>query len=77
MATPVITTTGGALPEIAGEAASKIHPGDVEALAGAIIEMLMNEELQKSFAMAGIDRARKFTWQQTAKRMFNLYASLP
>lgn len=77
MATPVITTTGGALPEIAGEAASKIHPGDVEALAGAIIEMLMNEELQKSFAMAGIDRARKFTWQETAKRMFNLYASLP
>jgi len=76
-ATPVITTTGGALPEIAGEAASKVCPGDVEALAGAISEMLTNEELRKSFAMAGIDRARTFTWQQTAETMFNLYASLP
>ena len=76
MGTPVITTTGGALPEIVGEAAWKVDPGDVDALAHAITELLDSEELQKRFSVAGFDRARKFNWRDTAEGMFDLYTSL-
>lgn len=76
MGTPVITTTGGALPEIVGEAAWKVDPGDVDALADAITELLENEELRKRFSVAGFDRARKFNWRDTAEGMFDLYTSL-
>ncbi|MEC7427723.1 MAG: glycosyltransferase family 1 protein [Actinomycetota bacterium] len=76
MGTPVVTTTGGAIPEIAGEAALKVPPGDVDALAGALAELLANEELRSTFTSAGLDRARKFTWEATAQGMLDLYSSL-
>ena len=76
MGTPVVTTTGGALPEIAGEAALKVHPGDVDALADTIIELLANEELQKKLSVIGIDRAQMFNWRDTAEGMLDLYTSL-
>ena len=76
MGTPVVTTTGGAIPEIAGEAALKVPPGDVDALAGAVTELLANEELRNTFTAAGLERASKFTWTATAQGMLDLYSSL-
>ena len=76
MGTPVVTTTGGAIPEIAGEAALKVPPGDVDALAGALTELLADEELRSVFTTAGIERASKFTWTGTARGMLDLYSSL-
>ena len=76
MGTPVVTTTGGALPEIAGEAALKVRPGDVDTLADTIIELLANEGLQKKLSVVGIDRAQMFNWRDTAEGMLDLYTSL-
>ena len=76
MATPVVTTTGGAIPEIAGDAALKVPPGDVGSLVDALTELLANEELQRTFVATGLDRASKFTWKDTANGMLNLYRSL-
>jgi len=76
MGTPVVTTTGGAIPEIAGDAALKVHPGHVDALADAITRVLANEDLRNRFSAAGIDRSQKFSWKETAEGMFDLYRSL-
>ena len=76
MGTPVLTTTGGAIPEIAGDAALKVHPGDIDAMADALSELLANEELLGAFTEAGLDRARKFTWTDTAQGISDLYSSL-
>ena len=76
MGTPVLTTTGGAIPEIAGDAALKVHPGDVDAMAGALTELLADEELLSTFTEAGLDRARKFSWRDAAKGIYDLYSSL-
>ena len=76
MATPVVTTTGGAIPEIAGDAALKVPPGDVGSLVDALTELLANEELRRTFVAAGLDRASEFTWKDTANGMLNLYRSL-
>jgi len=76
MGTPVVTTTGGAIPEITGEAALKVPPGDVDALVDALTELLANEKLRSTFTAAGLDRASKFTWTSTAQGMLDLYSSL-
>ncbi|HEY7440723.1 MAG TPA: glycosyltransferase family 4 protein [Acidimicrobiia bacterium] len=78
---PLVTTTGGALPEVVGEdgtCALTVPPGDPSALAGAITRMLDNPELRHRLGAAG--RARvldRFTWRRTAQGMIdNWYALL-
>jgi len=80
-AAPLVTTTGGALPEVtgpSGTSALTVPPNDGEALAGAIRTMLDDPELRARLGEAG--RARvldRFTWRRTAQGMVdNWYALL-
>jgi glycosyltransferase involved in cell wall biosynthesis len=78
---PLVTTTGGALPEVtgpSGEAALTVPPNDPGALAQAIVTMLDEPELRALLGAAG--RARvldRFTWRRTAEGMIdNWYETL-
>ncbi len=71
---PVISTTGGALPEVVGDAGVLVPPGDAKALEAAIIDLLDNPDKRTRLAEAGYDRARKnFTWLNTAKQVVEVY----
>lgn len=71
---PVISTTGGALPEVVGDAGVLVRPGDSSALEAAIIDLLDNPEKRARLADAGYDRVKKlFTWQSTAKQVVEVY----
>ena len=71
---PVISTTGGALPEVVGDAGVLVPPGDAKALEAAIIDLLDNPGKRALLAEAGYDRARKnFTWLNTAKQVIEVY----
>jgi glycosyltransferase involved in cell wall biosynthesis len=67
---PLVTTTGGALPEVVGEdgvTGMLVPPGDAGELASAIVRVLSDKELAGRLA----DNARKrvlerFTWQACA-----------
>ena len=41
--------------------------GDVEALAGAIVEVLMNKELRKDLSERALEWARNFSWDRSAE----------
>ena len=68
--TPLITTTGGALPEVvgpSGEAALTVPPNDPSALADAILEVLRSPELRAKLSAGGRARVlRGFTWRVAA-----------
>ena len=70
-AVPLITTTGGALPEVVGpngESAVTVEPADPGALAQQIVTVLSNDELRAGLGARG--RARvldRFTWRRTAE----------
>jgi glycosyltransferase involved in cell wall biosynthesis len=70
---PVVATRAGALPEIAGDAAILVEPGDPVALAGGIERALADRE---RLVAAGLDRARQFSWADTAERTLAVYRSL-
>ena len=74
---PVVSTDGGALPEVVGEAASLVPVGNPSALADAIEELLNNPALRESLARAGAKRIRThFTWQRAAQQMGDLYQQI-
>ena len=73
---PVVTTTGGAIPEVVGQAAVTVTPGDVQELAAAISDMLENENSRRALIASGLERSQKFAWEATAQEMLALYTSL-
>jgi glycosyltransferase involved in cell wall biosynthesis len=75
--TPLVATTAGALPEVAGpdgEAALLVPPGDAGALAAAVGAVLDRPDLGARLGGAG--RARvltRYTWQATARATAERY----
>ncbi|MFJ8665569.1 glycosyltransferase family 4 protein [Streptomyces sp. NPDC093600] len=75
--TPLVATTGGAIPEVAGrdgETCLAVPPGDADALATALGRMLDDPELRARLGAAG--RARvlaRFTWARAAQGTAELY----
>ena len=71
---PVICTTGGALPEVAGDAAKLVPPADATALKDAILELLDNPVLREDLAQRGYNRVlQEFTWEKTALKTVEAY----
>jgi len=72
--TPVIATTGGALPEVVGDAGILVPPGSTDALAAAIKQLLNDKQAQQRMSEAGKKRVReKFNWEQAARKTLEVY----
>jgi glycosyltransferase involved in cell wall biosynthesis len=69
--TPLVATTGGAIPEVAGrdgETCLAVPPGDAGALAAGIGRLLADPELRVRLGRAGRERVlRHFTWAKAAE----------
>jgi glycosyltransferase involved in cell wall biosynthesis len=77
---PLIATTGGALPEVAGPSgvsALLVEPDDPGALANAMSSLLCDEPLRLRLGAAGRRRvAERFTWPVTARATAEQYFEL-
>jgi glycosyltransferase involved in cell wall biosynthesis len=71
--TPVITSNVSSLPEVVGEAAMIVNPENVFDIAKGIKEVLLDDELRLRLIRAGIEQARKFSWEETARRVLAVY----
>lgn len=74
--TPVITSNVSSLPEIVGNAGIVVNPKDVDALAEAMKKVLLGEELKRSMISKGLERARRFSWETSAKETLKICQSL-
>ncbi len=71
---PVISTTGGALPEVVGDAGLLVPPADPAALAGAIRTLYDNPALAAELGAAGRRRVNaRFTWRRAAELTAAVY----
>ena len=73
-AVPVISTTGGALPEVVGDAGLLVPPADDQALAHAILTILEQPQLAQKLGWAGYQRVQqRFTWLKAAQKTVAVY----
>jgi glycosyltransferase involved in cell wall biosynthesis len=70
---PVACSNTTSLPEVAGDAALLFDPLDVEAIAVSVRRILKDAELAERLRAAGRERARKFSWDDAARRTLDCY----
>jgi glycosyltransferase involved in cell wall biosynthesis len=72
--TPVVATTGGALPEVVGDAGILVPPARADALATAIRQLLHDKQAQRRLSEAGKKKVKeKFNWEQAARKTLEVY----
>lgn len=76
LGTPVITSNTSSLPEVVGDAAILIDPDDAIALAEAILKVISDSQLRQELIQKGQQRAKLFSWENTARETLKAYQSL-
>ena len=71
--TPVVTSRGAAMEEIAAGAAVLVDPLDTDAIAGGITEA---ESRRDELVPLGLARARELTWERAADEVVRLWEEL-
>lgn len=74
--TPVITTNSGVFPEAGGENSLYTNPSDENELRQKIELLLHNSELRNSIAEKGYQYAQKFTDENIAKNLMEIYSAI-
>lgn len=72
--TPVITTNVSSLPEVAGGAAKRLPPGDIDQWTNALSDLQQNGEWREAARTKGLERAKHFSWARTAELTLNSYS---
>ncbi|HEX5166361.1 MAG TPA: glycosyltransferase family 1 protein, partial [Thermomicrobiales bacterium] len=74
--TPVVSSGGGALPEVTGEAALAVAEASGEAWAAAVERIASDNALWEQLSAAGRVRARRFSWDAAARATAEVYRNL-
>lgn len=70
---PVVAANRGSLPELVGDAGPIVDPERPDAIANAIALLLSDDAYAAMCASRGLARARTFSWEQTAQRVYEMY----
>jgi len=70
---PVVTSRGGALEEVAGDAAILVDPQDSDEIADGIERVLDDTTLRETLVRKGLARAAQFSWERTARETLRVY----
>lgn len=76
LGTPVLTSTEGAAPEVAGDAALLVDPYDTHALSEAIRALDSNQELRGELACKGLKQAALYSPERYRARLAQMYRNL-
>jgi glycosyltransferase involved in cell wall biosynthesis len=71
--TPVITSNSSSLPEVVGDAAVLVNPENVFEIARGIRDTLLSDPLRQSLIAKGREQTRRFSWDDTARQVQEVY----
>ena len=71
--TPVISANRTALPELVEDAGLLIDPESVDAIASAMARVLTDRALAADLGRRGVERSRRYSWAETARRTLAIY----
>jgi glycosyltransferase involved in cell wall biosynthesis len=70
--TPIVASNTSSIPEVVGEAALLVPPGNIEALADAITRAATDEALRRTLIEKGLERGARFSWNESARDIMNV-----
>jgi len=73
---PVVTSRAGSLPEVGGDACLYADAADPDSIAKEVGRLLDGETLAADLSRRGRERARRFSWRETARRTLDLYREM-
>lgn len=73
---PVIAPSTGACSEIGGSAIRLIDPYDADSITARLLELDGSPDLREEMRRAGLERARRFSWEETARRTLTVFDAL-
>lgn len=76
MGTPVLTSRGSSLDEVAAGAALAVDPLSVPQISHELDRLLADETLRADLTRRGLQRAAELTWQHTARQTRDVFVRL-
>ena len=73
---PVVSSAGGSLPEVLGDAAVIVPDFDADCWAAELGAMLDAPSRRRDYAARGIACARRYRWEETAARTLDVYRNV-
>ncbi len=73
LSTAVLTSTGGSLPEVAGDAAISVDPYDVQAMTRGLRALDADEDLRADLVRRGTNQAARFSVEAYRDRLTQMY----
>ncbi len=74
--TPVVTSNRSSLPEVVGDAAVTVDPLSTGEIAQALHAVLTGDELRRTLRERGLNRAKLFSWESTARKTMEVYGKV-
>ena len=71
--TPVVTSNTSSMPEIGGSQALLVNPESADEISDALLRLETDEQLYARQRQVGLERAKLFSWRQTAEHLLSLY----
>lgn len=73
---PVVVSNISSLPEVVGEAGVLVDPNSVDSIAEGLLKVLTDQNLRNQMIARGLEQAKKFTWEKTARKTLEVIESL-
>lgn len=73
---PVLVSGEASLPEVTGDCAVIVDPYDVKSIANGLYRLYRDEDLRRDLGRQGVERAKEFSWERSARMLYNIYKEL-
>ena len=73
---PVIASNSSSIPEVVGDGGILCDSNSEESMIKAIESILHNETVRNKLIKRGFEQEHKFSWEKTAKEVFEIYANI-
>jgi glycosyltransferase involved in cell wall biosynthesis len=73
--TPAIISEATSLPEVAGDAGLAVSPLNIGQIADTVYNVLVHKEMREGMIKTGLERAKQFSWEKTARETLEIYHS--
>jgi len=73
---PVLSSTGGSLPEVVGEGGLYYDPHDTDAICEAILKLCTDHALHEKLSQHALSQSKKFSWKKSAEQTISILENM-